>query len=344
LRLTRITPLLVLVLLACVLALPAGAAAKDDGPDDLVVITGGATVEAGETVGDVFVVDGDVTVDGNVEGSLVAVAGDIRLSGTVEDDLVTVAGRAVLSQDASVGGDLSYGDEKPIAPPGTVDGEITNENLDDISAGPWAVITTVALWIAMTLSLLVLGLCLVAIMPRVAEAAAAASRTSLWESIAIGIGTWVALVFIGFFALFTLVGIPFGLILLSAAIPAAALGYIAASFALGRRVTGSASPILAFLAGFGILRALALIPFLGALVSLIAATVGIGLLVVAASRAGAGRRGDGVAARAPKRAAAAAPAAKKPAAKSAARKPAAKKRAAKKRAAKKSPARRPRRS
>ena len=331
------------LLLAALLALSAavwapGAAAKDDGPDDRVVVTGGAEVREGETVGDLIVVDGDVTVDGDVEGDLVAIAGDVVLSGRVTGDVFTAAGRAKLLRGAHVDGDLSYGDEKPLISQGAeVDGEITDEDFDDVSFAPWAVITTIALWVAITLSLLVLGVSLVAVMPRVAEASAAASRDSMWESIAIGIGTWVALLVVGFFALFTLVGIPFGLVLLSAVIPAAALGYLAASYALGRRVAGSASPILAFLAGFAILRALALIPFVGALVSLLATTVGIGFLIVAASRAGAGRRGGPArGAAAPRTATAAAPAAKKPAAK----KPAAKKKAAakKKPAAKKRPA------
>jgi cytoskeletal protein CcmA (bactofilin family) len=311
---------------------PAAIAGDGDDPEARVVITGGADIRDDETVGDLVVIDGDVDVDGTVDGDLVAVAGDVSVSGEVTGDLVTVAGRAKLARGALVGGDLSYGDERPIVAPGAeVEGDITNENLDDIGAAPWAVIGTVALWIAMTLSLLVLGVCLIAMVPRVAEATAAVSRESLWESVGIGIASWIALGVLGVFALFTLVGIPLGLILLSAVIPTAALGYLAASFALGRRVAGSASPILAFLAGFAILRALALIPFLGALVSLLAATVGIGLLVVAASRAGAtGRRTTAASAAKPK------PAAKK--------KAPAKKAAAKKRAAKKPAARRPRSS
>ena len=321
--------MLVTVLLALsAFAWAPAAMAGDSDPDDRWVITGGAEVREGETVGDLVVVDGDVTVDGDVEGDLVAIEGDVVLSGRVTGDVFTAAGRATLRRGAQVDGDLSYGDEKPLIASGaTVDGEISDEDFDDFSAAPFAVFATVALWIAMTLSLLVLGVTLIAIMPRVAEATAAASRNSLWESVAIGIGTWVALVVIGFFALFTLVGIPFGLILLSAVIPAAALGSLAASYALGRRVASSASPILAFLAGFAILRAIALVPFVGGLVSLLAATIGMGFLVVAASRAGAGRRS------------AARPTAKKSAAMPASKKPAAKKSAAKKPAAKKRPAR-----
>jgi hypothetical protein len=222
---------------------------------------------------------------------------------------------------------------------------VSDENFDDISAAPWGAIVSVALWIAMTLSLLVLGIMLVAMMPRVAEATAGPSRDSLWESIAIGIAFWIGIGLIGGFAIFTLVGIPLALILFSAVVPAAALGYLAASFALGRRVAGAASPILAFLAGFAILRALALIPILGGLVGLLAATFGVGFLIVAASRAGSRRRGNVAAAsagsRTTKKPAASGSSRKKPAAKkAAAKKSAAKRPAATKRAAKKSAAKR----
>jgi hypothetical protein len=337
---------LLLAAAAVVVFATAVAPAAAKGADDKVIITGDSAVPAGETVGDLIVVDGDVNVAGNVDGNLVAIAGDVNLSGTVDGDVVTVAGRARLGRSATVTGDLSYGDEKPLIAPGAeVRGDVSDENFDDISAAPWGAIVSVALWIAMTLSLLVLGIMLVAMTPRVAEATAGVSRDSLWESIAIGIAFWIGIGLIGGFALFTLVGIPLALILFSAVVPAAALGYVAASFALGRRVAGSASPILAFLAGFAILRALALIPILGGLVGLLAATFGVGFLIVAASRAGSRRRGNVAAAsaggRATKKPAAATgssrkkPAAKKAAAKkSAAKRPAATKRAAKKSAAK----------
>ena len=317
-------------MLLAVPAVPAVAGDGDKDFDEIIVITGGADVRSAETVGDVFVVDGDVNIEGFVDGDVVAVAGDVTVSGDISGDLTAFAGLITVESGASVGGDVSYGDEdqKPeIARDADIGGDVSSEDLDEFSDAPWALIAGVAIWIAMTVSLLVLGLMLVAMMPRVAEALARTGRESLWESVGIGIAAWIALAVVGFFALFTLIGIPLGLILLSAVIPAAALGYLAASFALGRRVASSASPILAFLAGFGILRALALIPFLGGLVSALAATFGVGFLVVAAARAGAGRSAAG----------SAKPAARKAAAK---KKPVAKKKAAAKRkaAAKKKPA------
>ncbi|HEX6422346.1 MAG TPA: hypothetical protein VFZ79_02645, partial [Acidimicrobiales bacterium] len=64
-----------------------------------------------------------------------------------------------------------------------------------------------------------------------------------------------------------------------------AIGYVTGAWILGRRVAGGASPILAFLAGWGILRLLALVPVLGSLAWIAASVVGLGALAVAGRRA-----------------------------------------------------------
>ncbi|HEV2727669.1 MAG TPA: hypothetical protein VGV34_05195, partial [Solirubrobacterales bacterium] len=80
----------------------------------------------------------------------------------------------------------------------------------------------------------------------------------------------------------TLVGIPLAIVIRLALLPAAALAYVAAAYALGRRVVGPPrSRIWSFLAGLAILRALALIPFLGFLVGLAAVIFGFGLIAAA---------------------------------------------------------------
>ena len=81
--------------------------------------------------------------------------------------------------------------------------------------------------------------------------------------------------------------IPFGVALLLAAIPVLLVAYGTTAWIVGRRVVGnrSASPWAALLAGWGILRVLALIPVAGALVGLAATVVGLGALAVALWRA-----------------------------------------------------------
>ena len=95
----------------------------------------------------------------------------------------------------------------------------------------------------------------------------------------------IGLPIVAVIAMVTLVGFPLGLGLLLALGLIYAIGYVAGAWVLGRRVASGASPILAFLAGWGILRVIALIPFLGGLASLVATVIGLGAIVVAGRRA-----------------------------------------------------------
>ena len=72
-----------------------------------------------------------------------------------------------------------------------------------------------------------------------------------------------------------------------AAIPVLLVAYATTAWIVGRRVlrNRSASPWAALLAGWGILRLLALIPVAGGLVGLAATVVGLGALTVALWRA-----------------------------------------------------------
>ena len=88
------------------------------------------------------------------------------------------------------------------------------------------------------------------------------------------------------FAITTLVGLPFGVGFLGAQGLLWALGYVTSALCLGRSIIKTPrSAFGAFFAGWGILRAAALIPGLGALVWICASVFGIGALVIAAARA-----------------------------------------------------------
>ena len=262
--------------------------AQEKHGDDRVVVTGSVEVRSDEVVHDVIVIDGDVTVAGRVTGDLVAVAGDVNLTGRVEKDLITVAGRATLAEGARVEGDLVYGDEHPEIDPGaTVDGEVRDEGWSDVIDAPWAVIGIFSLWLALSISLLVFGIALVAIAPRAAEAVNREARASPGLTVGVGVALLIGLPVLGVAALFTLVGIPLGIGVFLVLLPLAGLGYVTSSYLLGRAiVSDSTHAILAFLAGFGILRAVALIPLAGALIWLAAVVVGLGALLVAGLRHG----------------------------------------------------------
>jgi hypothetical protein len=281
----RRLPLLI-VLSLLLLALPDAALAKDD-PQDQIVITGDVNVPRGTTVGDVVVIDGAVNVAGRVDGDVVAVSGPVRVAGTVDGDVNAISDQVTLLPRARVTGDVNYGDEKPlIAPSATVGGSVSDEGWDQLSDFRWGLVGAFAWWLAVSISSLVLGLALLALAPRAAEAARVAVATSLGRTVAWGIALFVGLPILAVIALVTLVGIPLGVGLLLALVPLCALGYVTSAYLLGRRlVKPPTSRFLAFLAGWGILRVLAIVPFLGTLAWLVAVILGLGALMVALWRA-----------------------------------------------------------
>jgi cytoskeletal protein CcmA (bactofilin family) len=272
----------IVALLAVLLGAGSASAATDH-----VVITGGVVVPPGQTAGDVIVLDGTVRIAGHVTGDVVSVAGPVRVSGRVDGDLIAVSDRAFLGSTARVGGDLRYGDESPVLARGArVDGKVSNEDWDD-SLNGWGWVSVLAWWVAVSVSTLIMGVLLVWLAPGALYAAERAVQERLGATVGWGVLIAIGVPVLAIVALVTLVGIPFGIALLLAAIPVLLVAYATAAWIMGRRVlrNRSASPWAALFAGWGILRLLALIPIAGELIGLAATVVGLGALAVALWRA-----------------------------------------------------------
>lgn len=273
---------LVLLLALAILALPAAPAgaqtASDDG-DAIVVVTGDVTVPRGETVAGVVVVSGDVRVAGRVTGDVVLVSGDALVDGRIDGSLVTIGGQAHLLPRARVAGNVHYADERPlIAGSAIVRGDVSRENgIDGLDLLPF--ISVFLLWLGIGVSMAALGLLLILVFPRAADAIDARSRERVGPLIAIGIAATIALPAAAAIAAVTLVGLPLALVILLALAPLWAVAYCASAWVLGRRIVKSPrSRFLSFLAGLAILRVAALVPVLGFLVGIAAAVFGLGLL------------------------------------------------------------------
>jgi hypothetical protein len=270
--------MLLVALLVC-LAIPASASA--DGPQERIVIKGPVLVDRGETVGDVVVVDGNVLVRGKVDGDVIVVDGDLTLRGMVTGDVVTVRGRAIFGNRGRVQGDLHYVKKKPEGAAGRVGGKVQKENISDIGSIGIAIVV----WLAFTISALVLGLILVLLAPRAADAVERAGRGSTLASFLVGLLLFFLLPLLGILALVTIIGIPFGIGLLLAVLPLYAIGYTSGAWILGRRILANKGRILAFIVGLLVLRLLALIPIAGGIVWFLATIFGLGALAVAVRRA-----------------------------------------------------------
>ena len=269
-----------LLVLFCLV--PAGAASADatsDG-DDRIIIVGSTLVDRDETAGDVWVGDGDVTVRGTVTGDVFVVDGDVTIRGTVEGSVITVAGLATLGRAGRVEGDLIYADKEPIQTPGSqVGGDV--EKFDVGDAG---ILGAIAWLIGITVSMFLLGLVLLLLAPRAADAVARTAKAKALVSAGVGFLAFFLIPVIAVAAMFTIVGIPLGIVLGLLVIPLYAISYVTAAFALGRRII-KGSRILAFLVGLIILGLLSLIPIAGALIGLLATMFGLGLLLMTLIRA-----------------------------------------------------------
>jgi hypothetical protein len=250
----------------------------------VVVITGDVRVARGDHVDDLFIIDGDARVDGVAEGDVFVINGDVVVTGRVRSDVTSLNGRVILRAGARVGGDVVSKDPARIADTAVVGGEVDSAR-DRFALGRLGALGRVVLWLAGTVSTFLIGAALLLLAPRAAEAIAAAGRSAPGAVIGVGIALLLGLPLLGILLSITLVGLPIGLALLLALALVYGTGYSVAAIVVGRlMVAPPRNRWWSFLAGWGLLRVLAIVPVLGALVMLAAVVVGLGSIAVAVRR------------------------------------------------------------
>ena len=268
------------------------ALAQDEGSsrdeNDQVVLTGQLLIAADQTVDTAVIFNGHATIEGTVREDLFVMNGDTEISGTVNGDVVVFNGDVAVRSGAEIGGDLVTQSTPQVEDGATIRGSQTSVTTKfDYDMGGFA--GRFVWWLGYTVSVLILGLLLLAFAPHLDGAVVEAIRARLGSSIGWGIALFFLLPIAAVLLLVTVVGIPLGLFVLFALALIYTIGYTAATHGVGRLVMRTSSRYVAFLVGLVILRALALIPFVGGLLWLLATVWGLGLLAVAI-RAGHGSR------------------------------------------------------
>jgi hypothetical protein len=266
---------------------PEAVAQEADRPntDDQIVLTGRLVVPQGETAQNAVLLSGDAVIDGTVAGWLVVFNGRTEIIGTVEEDVVVFAGDVVLRSGSRVGGDVISLEDPQVEEGATIGGRVddlaTRWNLYDVTFGG-----RFAWWVAYTVSTLVLGLVLVLLARGVDRASVRALRERLGATIGLGLLVFVLLPIVAGLLVATIVGIPLGLSLLFALALVYSIGYVICALALGRLVVKDpTSRYVAFLVGWGALRVIALVPFLGGISWTLSTLLGLGMLWVTARAA-----------------------------------------------------------
>jgi hypothetical protein len=277
-----------LVLAALWLAVPTLASAQTDPseaePRDQIVLSGDVQVRRGQVVGEVVVLRGTVMVAGVVRGDVVVLDGPIEVTGQVSGTVVSVGGSVALGRSSRVLGDVLAHERVTAAPGARVDGDV-REGVTFTFRTPIEALGAFAPWLAVWFSVLALGLLLLLLGPKAAEAVAVAAHEAPWPSAGWGVVAFVVVPLAGVIGVFTLVWLPLGLGLLLSLFLLYSVGLVWSAFALGRVLWHEPrSRMLAFLIGWAILSAVAAIPFVGGVVWVAGAVFGLGSGTVAVWR------------------------------------------------------------
>ena len=280
-----------------VLAFPAAASAAGLAPSkgDQIVFSGTVTVPRGEVVGEVVVVHGEAVIQGVALGDVVVFDGSIVVTGQVSGSVISVNGPVRLGPSAQVGGDVLARSEVE-APEGAKVGGQVRQHVAFMWRMPASVFGRFASWLAVTVSTLVLGLLVVFVAPRASDAVSAALRTAPWPSVGWGIGLAILIPVGALLAVASIVALPFGLAVALALAFVGFVGYVLSMYFVGRLLWDSPkSRAVAFLIGWGIFRAVGLIPYASGVTWAVGAVVGLGGAAVAIwrARAAGGKHREG---------------------------------------------------
>ena len=294
----RLLPFCSLVLLTTVGLSPAAALAQDTPapgvvPEDQIVFSGTVTVPRGERVGEVVVFSGRVEVHGVVTGDVVVLDGSVNVTGQVNGSVIAADGAIRLAESARVGGDVLAGEPVLIRPGAKVAGDTREETRFSLEA-PLAVLGELLGPIAISISVLILGLVLVLLAPRGADAVAEALGAAPLTSLGWGVLVVLSIPVTALALVVAVLGVPLGLALFLSLGLWWLVGLTWAAWCAGRAlVHAPRGRVQAFVAGWAILAAVGLVPILNAAAWVLAPLLGVGAMLVAAWRAREGRRHDG---------------------------------------------------
>jgi hypothetical protein len=256
---------------------------RDRADDEQIVLSGDLVVPSGRSVSTAVSFNGDATIEGTVTETLVVFNGGATITGTVRQDVIVFNGPVAVESGARVGGDIVSRETPQVADGADVQGEITGVaarfDWEDVGLGG-----RFAWWLGYSISTLILGLLLLLFAPGL-DRALSETRRRLGASIGVGLAVFFLTPIVAIILMVTIVGLPLGLFLLLALALLYTVGYVSGAHAIGRFIVKPpASRYVAFLAGWGIVRVLGLVPILGGLTWTLVTIFGLGAVVVATRR------------------------------------------------------------
>ncbi len=288
----------VLVSSAFAVVLSPGAASAQDAPgieaprieaEDQIVFAGSVTVPRGQRVGEVVVFSGRATVNGVATGDVVVLEGPVTVTGQVNGSVIAADGIVRLAESARVGGDV-ISSEQILARPGAEVGGETRDGVRFSFEGPLVALGKLLGPVAVSVSVLLMGLALVFLAPRAADAVAEALSDAPLASLGWGILVAIFAPIASVALVISVLGLPLGLTLLLSFGLWWLVALTWATWCAGRAlVRAPRGRMTSFLAGWAIVAAVGLVPILNVAVWTLAPALGLGAMLVAVWRSRHGR-------------------------------------------------------
>lgn len=254
-------------------------------PEDQIVLSGTVTVPRGKEAGEIVVFHGSATIAGVARGDVVVLDGPIVVSGQVSGSVIAVTGDVSLGPGAQVLGDVKAGGSVAANVHAEVSGSVS-DGVDWTLSGPLESIARFVVWLALSVSTLLLLVALVVFAPRAADAVHLAATTGPWTSAGWGLGALVGMPVLAVLLVVTVLGMPLGLSLLLALTFLLFVGFALSAWIVGRLLWRPLrSRWLAVLFGWLVASAVLLIPYAGGVLWVAGSGFGLGAATVATWRA-----------------------------------------------------------
>lgn len=251
---------------------------------NVTIAAGNVVVDSGAAIThNAYLAAGAVRVRGEIGRSLVAIGSEVTLDGTVGGDVEVSGGRLRVGPGARITGGLRHrvpARNVSIDPAARIAGGVTA-----LPAAEWTGFGRMlrAIWL---IGFLIAGAVIVALLPRLATAAADSTAERTGASAAFGVVWVVGVPILIIVAAITVVGLPLAAIATAAWLILLYLGRAAVAVWLGELLVQRVSsgkrlaPVASFLIGALVLLLIGLIPVIGPFIGFVVTVLGAGAVLV----------------------------------------------------------------
>ncbi len=262
--------------------------------EDLLLLGNSASIHGGASIGrDLIATVSSLTLDGMVQRRFAGNAQTVTLNGSVGSNIDIGVGDLTITEDASIGGDLTYRSDKmaEIAGGADIGGDVNHEMAAeaDIETG-FSIGSFVPSIIGLIMTA-VYGTALLLVFPRLTVAASNQLLENTIMSIGMGIVFLIVVPIVSVLVMITVIGIPLGLIALLLYGIALFSAQVFVGMTLGRLILSFVADgkrrliqFLGLLLGLLILFGVSFIPYVGPWAPLVVVILGLGGLMLAIGR------------------------------------------------------------